>query len=75
MIKELYVYLYWDDEAEQEMILGWETAPGILNPCLSPELENVKVLGALALPKAKRAGKEVRLFKFSSRELLEYIPS
>lgn len=75
MIEELYAYLYWDDEKGQEYFLGWPAPSGALFPCMSPELEAVRVLGQLALPGAMRAGREVRLVKFSSREVLEVIPS
>lgn len=70
MIQELYAYVYWDDQDGEEKILGWQAHPNALFPCVGPDLENVKVLGQLALPAAIRAGKEVALVKFSTREVL-----
>lgn len=73
MIEELYAYVYWDDHDGEEKILGWQAHPNAVFPCISPDLENVKVLGELAMPRARRAGKTVRLVKFAPREVLEVI--
>lgn len=73
MIEELYAYVYYDQDFGDEVVLGWQPHSNAIFPCVGPDLQGVKVLGRLALPRLRRSGHTANLVKFSNREVLEEV--